>query len=232
MLRVTAALLLLTASAHARPPFPYEGRLRLVCECSGLESATRSYEATTCMLGADLHRAGPASLIIDFVGSEISDTDLTSRRTFELGTISLGLDLNFGRRSGTFGVELLYRMALTWARDTATLDAQWPFAYGGMKIGVGWRWVELGGTPFPRPGEPRLAHLAYGLDLHNWVVLFGLGLFSATVVDGDRLVTLDPEFATYGEILGRFGDFDLGVRAALGGFQSLTLVVAWRMSLL
>lgn len=237
VLRVTAALSVFVAtSALARPPFPYEGRLRVSCARAGLDSSAHSYESTTCLVGADLYRAGPASLIIDVAGSQIRDLVFGAtrpRKELELGSVAFGLDLDFGRVSGHFGVELLYRMAVIVAREdnTSFSDAQ-PFAYAGAKIGVGWRWLELGGTPFPRPDEPRIAHIAYGLDLNDWVVLFGLGLFGATVLDDGALTVLPPEFATYGELTGRLGAFDVGMRAALGGFQSLMLTVGWRMGLL
>lgn len=241
MLRVTGLIAFLATAvatapqAAARPPFPYEAHVRVWAERSELANDDHDLVATTLGATADLMRAGPASLILELSGSDIVDDRVGVVPDVWLAAATMGLDLNFGRRHGDFGVEIIYRMMLLWA-DAAGLDARvtpYPFAFGGLRVGVGWRWLELGGTPWPRPGEARVAHIGYGMDLFHWVFSLGVGLFGGATLDANGdLEQAAPELGAYGEITGRFDCLRLGVRAALGGYSALTLVVGWQADLL
>ncbi|MFO0749268.1 MAG: hypothetical protein U1F43_26930 [Myxococcota bacterium] len=235
--RVTglAALVLgLTAPASARPPFPYQATFRLACERSELAAQDHDMVATTCVASADLARAGPATLVLEAAGSDASDAGPSGDFDLRAFAGTLGLDLNFGRAHGDFGVEVLLRMTILSLHGAGVdLVEPYPFAYGGLKIGVGWRWLELGGTPWPRPGDARMLHVGYGMDLYHWTLTFGAGLFGAPTLDpstGDGLVVA-PAFGSYGDVTGRFGPFTFGLRAVLGSYQSLAIVLGWQAQL-
>lgn len=241
MARVTAAsLALLTAlaslegSAAARPPFPYELYVHTGCERSELAADGHDVLATTCLVGVDLMRAGPATLVLELAGSDATDDGPLGERDVVTWAGVFGLDLNFGRTHGDLGLEVLLRMMILSAEADGAREVEpFPFASGTVRMGLGWRWLEVGGTPWPHPGESRMAYLGYGMDLYHWTMGVGLGLFGAMTLSPDgALDVIGVAFGAYGEVLGRVGDLRVGLRAALGGEQAFMLTLGWQQSLL
>lgn len=220
------------APAAARPPFPQTLELRASCERATVEG-DEVLDLTTCALSGELARAGAATLFVAAAGSDVASD--RGDRGYGIAALTLGLDVNLGRERGDFGVELLYRMSLLAGLGRGgTRVEPFPFTYAGLRFGVGWRWLELGGSPFPRPEDPRVVHLGYGFDAFHWVIGLGLGLYSSMRHEGPNVSFswTAPSFGGYCEILGRLGDFRVGLRAILGAWQSLQLILGWHFELL
>lgn len=233
MLRTFAVTLSVSAAASpvasARPPFPHELELDLGCDRAQVATGPEATSITSCVVTAELRRAGPATLVVELAGQSADDGG------GERGVVgvTLGLDVNLGRERSELGVELLLRSSvLVGLGPEGARGEALPFTYGGLRVGVGWRWLELGGSPWPRPGDPRVAFVAYGIDAHHWVGAFGLGLFGHVRFDGERLARAAEAFGAWGEITGRLGDLRLGVRAILGGWQGLQVTIGGRFDLL
>jgi len=225
---VLATCALVVPEAAARPPFPHELELAAGCEHAQIATEPASTTLTSCVLTAHLRRAGPATLLIELAAAALDDGD-------ERGVVgaTLGLDLNLGREKSELGLDLVWRMSVLAALGPGGARAEpYPFTYGGLRLGLGWQWLELGGSPWPRPGDPRVLHIGYGIDAHHWIGAFGLGLFGHMAPSGERLARAVETFGAYGEITGRVGDLRLGVRAVLGGWQGLQLTLGGRFDLL